>query len=67
MANIPNIKTTIRKNNLGEYVVRLHVGGVWQKESNYYTNDKQDAADTARKMEDNARTLAMLQWSKPKT
>jgi hypothetical protein len=42
-------KTTIRKQD-GEYAVRLHIDGVFQKEATYYTDDKEDAEATAEAM-----------------
>lgn len=44
-------KTTIRKNDFGEWVVRLWVDGVHQKDADYFTDDKQDAIMTAKFME----------------
>jgi len=42
------VKTTIRKNNFGEYVVRTHVDGQFLgKATNYYTDNKEDATHKA--------------------
>lgn len=48
------VKTTIRRED-GEYVVRLYVDGVRQKDANYYTDDKEDAELTAKDMERRAK------------
>lgn len=42
-------KTTIRKNDYGEFVVRLWDGST-QIGDGYFTSDKQDAVDTAKDM-----------------
>ena len=45
------VKTTIRKNIYNEYVVRIHVDGKWLGEdTNYYTDDKNDAILSANDM-----------------
>lgn len=41
---------TCRKNNLGEYVCRLYVNGKHYKPADYFTDDAQDASDTAQAM-----------------
>lgn len=46
----PNLRVTIRKNNSGEHVVRLHINGQHQSRANYYTNDMKDARDSAAHM-----------------
>lgn len=48
------IKTTVKKNAWGEYQVRLHIDGVYQKNADYFTDDRKDADDTARCMRENA-------------
>jgi hypothetical protein len=53
------IKTTIRKNSWGEYVVRLWVNGVHYKPADYYAADKQDAADTAAMMRKQAQNSTL--------
>ena len=44
------IKTTVKKSE-GEYVVRLFIDGQHQPDSNYYTDDLDDANTTAGVME----------------
>jgi len=45
------VRTTIKKcKDTGEYIVRLHVNGVYHAAANYYTPDKEDAVSTAREM-----------------
>ena len=45
------IKTTIKKNTSdGEYVVKLWIDGVHQPKANYFTDDKEDARETAKDM-----------------
>lgn len=46
--NAVDIKTTIKKNDWGEWVVRLNVDG--QFVSDYHTNDIDDALETADRM-----------------
>lgn len=43
---IPTIHSTIKKNRLGEYVVRFHIDGVFHDEHTYFTDDKKDAENT---------------------
>lgn len=50
-----NIKTTIKKNDWGEWVVRLHVDGKFV--SDYHTNDRADADITAAAMMREIETL----------
>jgi len=44
------ITTKIKKNAFGEYEVHLFIGTKHQSRSTYYTDDKQDAIDTAKLM-----------------
>lgn len=45
------MNTTKTTKQDGEYRVRLFVDGVYQAGADYFTNDKQDAKDTAKQME----------------
>ena len=45
------MNTTKTTKQDGEYRVRLFVDGVYQAGADYFTTDKQDAKDTAEKME----------------
>ena len=47
--------TKITKNADGEYRVRLFIDEVYQAGADYFTDDKQDAIDTAKHMEANAK------------
>ena len=49
-----NVKTTIKKID-GEYVVRLHINGNYQKNSDYFTESKKDAEQTAQLMRNEAK------------
>jgi hypothetical protein len=49
-ANAVDIKTTIKKNDWGEWVVRLFIDGKHQKAADYFTNDREDATITATAM-----------------
>ena len=49
-ANAVDIKTTIKKNDWSEWVVRLFIDGKHQKAADYFTNDREDATITAAAM-----------------
>lgn len=51
----PTVKTNIEKDTEGEYTVKLFVGGVHQEAADYFTDDEQDADETAFAMEQQAR------------
>ncbi len=53
-----NIKTTIKKNDWGEWVVRLFVDGEHQKKADYFAADKEDATETAAAMSKEAKAAA---------
>ena len=40
----------IRKNDYGEYVVKVFVNGIYDESMTYYTNDKEDAIMTRQAM-----------------
>lgn len=48
-----DVTTKISKNQYGEYVVRLYIDGKYQPGSNYFTDDLEDARETAKHMKDN--------------
>lgn len=59
-----NVKTTIkRKASTGEWVVRLHINGVHQKDADYFTDDKKDAEDTALAMVNARRKTAVKHFT----
>ena len=43
--------TKIVKSINDEWVVKLYIDGVYQKYSNYFTNDHEDAVQTAKHLE----------------
>ena len=45
--NVGDVKTTIKRNVYGEWVVRLFVDGEHQKKADYFASDKEDATETA--------------------
>lgn len=45
-----NIKVTIKKNDLGEYVCRLYYNSKHQRKLDYFTDDFEDARNTAERM-----------------
>ena len=49
-SNAVDIKTTIKKNDWGEWVVRLFLDGEHQKKADYFAADKEDATETASAM-----------------
>ena len=49
-----NVKTTIKKID-GEFIVRLHINGNYQKNSDYFTRSKKDAKQTAQLMRNEAK------------
>jgi len=46
----PYIKTTIKRNAYGEWVVRLYLDGERQVGADYFTDDREDAVETADRM-----------------
>ena len=52
MTNL-DIRVTIKKNNWGEYVCRLHYNGKHQAKLDYFTDHFDDARDTAEAMREN--------------
>lgn len=44
-------KTTITRNCEGEYIVKQFLNGVHQVDADYFTDDKDDAKETAKAME----------------
>lgn len=52
-------RTTIKRNKWDEYVVRLHVNGRHIPEADYFTDDFEDAKQTAEHMEGSANHARM--------
>lgn len=54
--NAADIKTTIKRNAYGEWVVRLFVDGEHLAAGDYFASDRADAIETAERMKEHAKT-----------